>query len=150
MEYLPSNTYIHEAREPVAEKSESDEARAKIEFYSFRNSYRAWHFDMLLKSLTESRIIRAEKLLQRRVRVALNSLDDTNKDDRQTPIFAYLIQLLQDPSNIIYQPLLLEISKLKKPNNFARRMTSLVARLFPADHRQKWDRELDEGRIDDS
>jgi len=41
MEYLPSNTYIHEAREPVAEKSESDEARAKIEFYSFRNSYRA-------------------------------------------------------------------------------------------------------------
>jgi len=92
---------------------------------------------MLLKSLTESRIIRAEKLLQRRVRATLNSLDDTNKDDRQTPIFAYLIQLLQDPSNIIYQPLLLEISKLKKPNNFARRMTSLVARLFPADHRQK-------------
>lgn len=68
---------------------------------------------MLLKSLMQSHTIRTEKLLLRCIRVALNFLDHVSENDRQAPISAYLIQLLQDPSNAIYQPLLLKMSKLQ-------------------------------------
>ncbi|KYN12161.1 hypothetical protein ALC57_15653 [Trachymyrmex cornetzi] len=112
LEYLPSNTYV----KPVSlllRKANLMKLVPKFNLAALETATARDALIMLLKNLTESRIIRAEKLLQRRVRAALSSLDGTNDDDRQTPIFAYLIQSLQDPSNIIYQPLLLEISKLK-------------------------------------
>ncbi|KYQ54529.1 hypothetical protein ALC60_06553 [Trachymyrmex zeteki] len=112
LEYLPSNTYV----KPVSlllRKANLMKLVPKLNLAALEAATARDALIMLLKSLTESRIIRAEKLFQRRVRAALRSLDGTNEDDRQTPIFAYLIQSLQDPSNIIYQPLLSEISKLK-------------------------------------
>ncbi|KYN37582.1 hypothetical protein ALC56_07781 [Trachymyrmex septentrionalis] len=112
LEYLPNNTYA----KPVSlllRKANLMKLVPKLNLATLETATARDALIMLLKSLTESRIIRAEKLLRRRVRTALSSLDDANEDDRQTPIFAYLIQSLQDPSNIIYQSLLLEISKLK-------------------------------------
>ncbi|KYM94938.1 hypothetical protein ALC62_14533 [Cyphomyrmex costatus] len=112
LEYLPSNTYV----KPVSlllRKANLMKLVPKLNLADLETATARDALITLLKSLTESRIIRAEKLLQRRVRAALSSLDATNEDDRQTPILTYLTQSLQDPSNIIYQPLLLEISKLK-------------------------------------
>ncbi|XP_011881415.1 PREDICTED: uncharacterized protein LOC105569512 [Vollenhovia emeryi] len=111
LEYLPNNTYV----KPVIlllRKANLMMLVPKLDLATLEGTAARDALIMLLKSLTESRIIRAEKLLLRRVRVALSSLDGNSGDDRQTPLFAYLIQSLQDPSNAIYQPLLLEISKL--------------------------------------
>lgn len=67
----------------------------------------------LLRNLTESHAVRAEKLLLRRVRAALSFLDGANENDRQTPMVAYLVQSLQNPNNIIYQPLLQKLKELR-------------------------------------
>ncbi|KAL0106354.1 hypothetical protein PUN28_016227 [Cardiocondyla obscurior] len=69
----------------------------------------------LLKGLAESRVVRAQKSLLRRVRAALSSLDNASENVRQTPLLAHLIQRLRDPSNAIYQPLLLEIGRKQDP-----------------------------------
>ncbi|XP_077279628.1 uncharacterized protein LOC143907024 [Temnothorax americanus] len=113
LEYLPSDTYV----KPVSLllKANLMKLVPKLNLATLEEATARDALIMLLKNLTESRTIRAEKLLLRRVRAALSSLDNANRGDRQTPIFAYLIQSLQDPSNIIYQPLLLEISKLQNP-----------------------------------
>jgi len=112
LEYLPSNTYMKPVN-LLLRKANLLTLVPKLNLTILEEATTRDALIMLLKSLTESRIIRAEKLLLRRVRAALSSLDGMSENDRQTPIFAYLIQLLQDPSNIIYQPLLLDISKLK-------------------------------------
>ncbi|XP_011685814.1 PREDICTED: uncharacterized protein LOC105448768 [Wasmannia auropunctata] len=112
MEYLPYNTYV----KPVNLLLRKANLMALVPELNLASLEAATARDALitlLKSLTKSRIIRVEKLLLRRIRAALSILDSANEDDRQTPIFTYLIQSLQDPSNIIYQPLLLEISKLE-------------------------------------
>lgn len=112
LEYLPSNTYV----KPVIlllKKANLMTLVPKLSLATLEGATARSALIMLLKSLTESRVIRAEKLLLRRVRAALSSLDGVSVNDRQTPIFAYLIQSLRDPSNTIYQPLLLEISKLQ-------------------------------------
>lgn len=112
LQYLPDNTYV----KPVIlllKKSNLMMYVPQLNLATLENVSARDALIMLLKNLTESRIVRTEKLLLRRVRAALSLLDGASEDDRQTPLFAYLIQSLQDPSNIIYQPLLLEISKLK-------------------------------------
>lgn len=112
LEYLPSDTYV----KPVILLLKKANLMTLVPNLNLATLERATARDaliMLLKSLTESRLIRAEKLLLRRVRAALSSLDGASVNDRQTPIFAYLTQSLRDPSNTIYQPFLLEISKLQ-------------------------------------
>jgi len=112
LEYLPSDTYV----KPVIlllKKANLMTLVPNLNLATLEGATARDALIMLLKSLTESRLIRAEKLLLRRVRAALSSLDGASVNNRQTPIFAYLIQSLRDPSNIIYQPFLLEISKLQ-------------------------------------
>ncbi|RLU17025.1 hypothetical protein DMN91_011094 [Ooceraea biroi] len=67
----------------------------------------------LLRNLTESQIIRAEKLLLDRIETTSSSLEHANQSKRQIPIVAYLIQTLRDPSNIVYEPLLREMMQLR-------------------------------------
>jgi len=111
LEYLPNNTYA----KPVIlllKKANLMTLVPKLNLTTLENASPRESLIMLLRSLIESRVIRAEKLLVRRVRVALDSLD-SNEHPRQTPIYAYLIQSLQDPSNVVYKPLLREVSKLQ-------------------------------------
>lgn len=112
LEYLPNNTYVKPVN-LLLRKANLMMLVPKLNLATLESVNARDALIMLLKGLTESRVIRAEKLLLRRVRAALSSLDGASENDRQTPIFAYLIQSLQDPSNIVYQPLLLEISKLR-------------------------------------
>lgn len=112
LEYLPNNTYVKPVN-LLLRKANLMMLVPKLNLATLESATPRDALIMLLKGLTESRVIRREKLLLRRVRAALSSLDGASEEDRQTPTFAYLIQLLQDPNNIVYQPLLLEISKLR-------------------------------------
>ncbi|XP_029178728.1 uncharacterized protein LOC114946420 [Nylanderia fulva] len=111
LEYLPNNTYA----KPVIlllKKSNlmtlvPDLNLTMLEEVSPRDA-----LIILLKSFTESRAIRAEKLLLRRIRAALSFLDG-NDQFHQTPIYAYLFQSLQDPNNVVYKPLLRQVSELQ-------------------------------------
>lgn len=112
LEYLPSNTYM----KPVIlllRKANLMTLMPKLDCATLEGATARDALIMLLNSLTDSHVVHTEKLLLRRVRVALSSLDGASEDDRQTPIFAYLTQSLQDPSNIIYQPLLLKMRQLQ-------------------------------------
>ncbi|XP_011634006.1 uncharacterized protein LOC105425113 [Pogonomyrmex barbatus] len=115
LEYLPNNTYV----KPVILLLKKADLMtlvpnlnpAILESATPRNA-----LIILLKSLAESYVIRTEKLLLRHIRATLSFLDGANEDENhQTPIFAYLIQSLQDPSNASYQSLLREISQLQNP-----------------------------------
>ncbi|EFN74705.1 hypothetical protein EAG_02898 [Camponotus floridanus] len=111
LEYLPNNTYA----KPVIlllKKANLLTLVPKLNLTTLENASPRQALITLLRSLIESRVIRAEKLLVRRVRVALDSLD-SNEHPRQAPIYAYLIQSLQDPSNVAYKPLLREASELQ-------------------------------------
>lgn len=112
LEYLPSSTYVKPVN-LLLRKANLLTLVPNLNLEILENINARDALITLLKSLTESPIIRAEKLLLRRIRTALSSLDGMSEDDRQTPIFVYLIQSLQDPSNNVYQPILLEVSKLK-------------------------------------
>lgn len=114
MEYFPGSTYV----KPVSlllRKASLMTLVPQVDLAALEAGNVRDALITLLKALTESSVIRAEKMLLRRVRAVLSSLDGVTDDsaDRQTPILAYLIQSLQDPSNAIYEPLL---SQLKTQN----------------------------------
>ncbi|KMQ90742.1 hypothetical protein RF55_9468, partial [Lasius niger] len=111
LEYLPNNTYA----KPVIlllKKSHLMTLVPKLNLTMLENDDPRDALIMLLRSFTESSVIRAEKLLLRRVRAVLSSLDGDNQP-RQTPIYAYLIQSLRDPNNVVYKPLLREVGELQ-------------------------------------
>lgn len=110
LEYLPNNTYV----KPVILLLKKANLMTLVPRLNLSILEKASPRDaliMLLRYLTESNVIRTEKLLLRRVRATLSSLDG-NKPP-QTPIYAYLIQSLQDPSNVVYKPLLREVNELR-------------------------------------
>ncbi|XP_070158427.1 uncharacterized protein [Polyergus mexicanus] len=111
LEYLPNNTYV----KPVILLLKKANLMTLVPRLNLSILEKASPRDaliMLLRYLTESSVIHTEKLLLRRVRAALSSLDG-NERPRQTSIYAYLIQSLQDPSNVVYKPLLQEVNELR-------------------------------------
>lgn len=112
MEYLPNSTYVKPVN-LLLRKANLMTLVPRLNLETLENATARDALIALLRNLTESRVIRAEKLLLRRVRAALSSLDGASGDDRQTSIFVYLIQSLQDPSNVAYKPLLQETKKLR-------------------------------------
>ncbi|XP_072762541.1 uncharacterized protein [Anoplolepis gracilipes] len=111
LEYLPDNTYV----KPVIlllKKANLMTLVPKLNLTMLEDANPSDALIMLLKSLTESPVIREEKLLMRRVRAVLSSLD-SNDHPRRTLIYTYLIQSLQEPSNVAYKPLLREVRKLR-------------------------------------
>lgn len=114
MEYLPGSTYA----KPVSlllRKASLMTLVPQVDLATLEAGDVREALITLLKALAESPVIRAEKLLLRRVRAVLSSLDGVAGDstNRLMPILAYLIQSLQDPSNAVYEPLL---SQLKTQN----------------------------------
>lgn len=111
LEYLPNNTYA----KPVIlllKKANLMTLVPNLNLTMLEEVSPRDALIMLLRSSTESHAIRAEKLLLRRIRAALSFLDG-NDQSRQTSIYAYLIQSLQDPNNVIYKPLLQQVNKLQ-------------------------------------
>lgn len=111
LEYLPNNTYV----KPVIlllKKANLMTFVPKLNLSILEKASPRDALIMLLRYFTESNEIHTEKLLLRRVRAALSSLDG-NIHPPQTPIYAYLIQSLQDPSNVVYKPLLREVNELR-------------------------------------
>ncbi|XP_032686107.1 uncharacterized protein LOC116851126 [Odontomachus brunneus] len=114
VEYLPSSTYA----KPVSlllKKASLMTLVPQVDLATLEAGDMRDALITLLKALAESPMIRAEKLLLRRIRAVLSSLDGVadNSTDHQTPILAYLVQSLQDPSSAVYEPLL---SHLKTQN----------------------------------
>ncbi|EFN88534.1 hypothetical protein EAI_03190 [Harpegnathos saltator] len=115
LEYLPGTTYA----KPVIlllRKANLMTLVPRVDLAALEAADACDALITLLKSLAESPMVRAEKLLLRRVRAVLSSLDGGvagRSTERHTPISAYLIQTLQDPSDAAYEPLL---SNLKLQN----------------------------------
>ncbi|XP_050454591.1 uncharacterized protein LOC126853143 isoform X2 [Cataglyphis hispanica] len=111
LEYLPNNTYVKPVI-LVLKKANLMTIVPKLNLSILENASPRDALIMLLRYFIESNVIRTEKLLLRRVRAALSTLDGNNHPP-QTSIYAYLIQSLQDPSNVVYKPLLREVNELR-------------------------------------
>ncbi|KAG7213973.1 hypothetical protein KM043_001348 [Ampulex compressa] len=113
LEYLPDKTFL----KPVTlllRKSNLMTLVPKLKLETLENATAKDALSALLKNLIESRHIRKEKLLIRRLRTAVRDVEAMNESDRQNSLSSYLIQVLRDPSNEVYGPL---IKKLKSGSN---------------------------------